>query len=180
MVSSRVPFERELRRRNYGGNPTFSAPASKCTVFTVVHKHRRGSLLGDIVISLGSRCFSQPVRAMETGARTDLMEVPLPRNPAIVQRKAGNIHQRNFFRDESSEVTTTGRAEETKYKDYMTMESSENVIADISSRSRASRSSWRWTAFACNSATSFSSLDYDARCQRLEVGKSGVPNVQLG
>lgn len=72
--------------------------------------------LGDIVISLGSSCFSRPVRAVKTGARTDLMEVPLPRNPAIVQRKAGNIHQRNFFRDESSEVTTTGRAEETKYK----------------------------------------------------------------
>ena len=90
----------------------------------------------------------------------------MPRNPAIVQGEAGNIHQRDFFRDESSEVTTTGRAENTEYTNYMTMESSENVIADISSRSRASRSSWRWTAFACNSATSFSSFDYGARCQR--------------
>ena len=108
------------------------------------------------------------------------MEVPLPRNPAIVQGEAGNIHQRDFFRDESSEVTTTGRAENTEYTNYMTMESSENVIADISSRSRASRSSWRWTAFACNSATSFSSLDYDVMCQYLKTGKSGVPNIQLG
>lgn len=84
----------------------FSAPASKHTVFTVFCYPRwRSHSIG--VVS--------EIWWVET-------DTPLLRNrgmvraPAIVWRKLNAVHRRDIFQHESSEVTTTGRAEEGKIK----------------------------------------------------------------